>query len=81
MLVDNWNACSGDNPHGNIRLQIFQKRGGISDMRRLSNEMLIDSYYRAIDLKLEQEFIDLLVNEIKRRDLPVPEIQSQAQAN
>lgn len=50
-------------------------------MRRLSNEMLIDSYYRAIDLKLEQEFIDLLVNEIKRRDLPVPEIQSQAQAN
>jgi len=50
-------------------------------MRRLSNEMLIDSYYRAIDLKLEQDFIDMLINEIKRRELPVPGIQSQAQAN
>lgn len=50
-------------------------------MRILSNEILIESYLRALDLKLEKEFIDLLLKEIKRRKLHVPAHYSQAQAN
>ena len=38
-------------------------------MRTLSNETLLDTYYKAVELKLEKEFIQLLLNEIRRRDL------------
>ncbi len=37
----------------------------------LSNENLLESYYRAVDLKLDREFINLLLAEIKRRNLQV----------
>lgn len=37
----------------------------------LSNENLLESYYRAVDLKLDREFINLLLEEIKRRNLQV----------
>lgn len=40
-------------------------------MKLLSNETLLDSYYRAVDLKLDHEFISLLLAEIKRRNLQV----------
>ncbi|GFR39300.1 hypothetical protein PRECH8_25960 [Insulibacter thermoxylanivorax] len=40
-------------------------------MRLLSNENLLESYYRAVDLKLDREFINLLLAEIKRRNLQV----------
>jgi developmental checkpoint coupling sporulation initiation to replication initiation len=40
-------------------------------MRLLSNEILIDTYYKAIDLKLDKDFIRLLMQEIKRRNLHV----------
>ncbi|MFC0211320.1 sporulation histidine kinase inhibitor Sda [Paenibacillus chartarius] len=35
----------------------------------MSNETLIDSYFKAIDLKLDEEFIRLLLAEIRRRRL------------
>jgi developmental checkpoint coupling sporulation initiation to replication initiation len=38
-------------------------------MRLMSNEVLIDSYFKALDLKLEVEFIRLLMDEIRRRKL------------
>jgi developmental checkpoint coupling sporulation initiation to replication initiation len=38
-------------------------------MKLISNEILIDSYFKAIDLKLEQDFVDLLLEEIKRRQI------------
>lgn len=38
-------------------------------MELLSNDALIYSYFRAIELRLEQNFIDLLLAEIKRRGL------------
>jgi len=38
-------------------------------MRLMSNEILIDAYFKAQDLKLDTEFINLLLNEIKRRKL------------
>nr|WP_270884075.1 sporulation histidine kinase inhibitor Sda [Paenibacillus aestuarii] len=38
-------------------------------MRQISDETLIDSYYKAIDLRLESDFLDLLLAEIKRRNL------------
>ncbi|WP_438446490.1 sporulation histidine kinase inhibitor Sda [Gorillibacterium sp. sgz5001074] len=49
-------------------------------MRILSNEVLLESYFRAVDLKLEHEFIELLLTEIKRRKLHIPHYP-QAQAN
>ncbi|MCR8629882.1 MULTISPECIES: sporulation histidine kinase inhibitor Sda [Paenibacillus] len=38
-------------------------------MRLMSNEILIDSYFKALNLKLEAEFIELLLEEIRRRKL------------
>jgi developmental checkpoint coupling sporulation initiation to replication initiation len=41
--------------------------GGI--MRKLSDELLIDSYYKARELNLSKEFIRLIEMEIHRRSL------------
>ncbi|PYI54068.1 sporulation histidine kinase inhibitor Sda [Paenibacillus flagellatus] len=49
-------------------------------MRTLSNEALIDSYKKAVDLKLDREFVMLLLAEIKRRKLNLYYGQ-EAQAN
>lgn len=38
-------------------------------MRKLSDELLIESYFKATELKLSQEFIRLIETEIKRRSL------------
>lgn len=38
-------------------------------MRQISDETLIDSYYKALDLRLESDFVDLLLAEIHRRNL------------
>ena len=40
-------------------------------MKKLSDEMLIDSYYKAVHLKLEADFIQLLLAEIRRRNLRI----------
>ncbi|MFK7694636.1 sporulation histidine kinase inhibitor Sda [Paenibacillus sp. HJGM_3] len=50
-------------------------------MKSLSNEALIDSYLKAIDLKLDRDFISLLLAEIKRRKLNVLYYTQDAQAN
>jgi len=38
-------------------------------MRSLTDESLIETYFKAIDLQLEDEFIKLLEQEIERRNL------------
>lgn len=38
-------------------------------MRKLSDELLIESYYKAIELNLSIEFILLIEKEIHRRSL------------
>ncbi|WP_166240567.1 sporulation histidine kinase inhibitor Sda [Paenibacillus turpanensis] len=38
-------------------------------MRLLSNESLLDTYYKAVELKLEKDFINMLLDEIRRRNL------------
>ncbi|KZZ86008.1 MULTISPECIES: sporulation histidine kinase inhibitor Sda [Bacillaceae] len=38
-------------------------------MRKLSDELLIESYYKATELKLSHDFIELIESEIKRRSL------------
>lgn len=38
-------------------------------LKLISDETLIDSYYKALQLKLEPDFVDLLLAEIKRRNL------------
>lgn len=50
-------------------------------MRLLTNELLIESYLRALELQLDREFIDLLRAEIQERNLPVPSPHPQAKAN
>ena len=40
-----------------------------SDMRKLSDELLIESYHKAIQLNLSPEFIHLIEKEIHRRSL------------
>jgi developmental checkpoint coupling sporulation initiation to replication initiation len=41
-------------------------------MHLLSDEALLDAYMKAIHLGLEREFIDLLVEEIIKRELHIP---------
>ncbi len=38
-------------------------------MRKLSDELLIESYFKAIEMKLHDDFIKLIMIEIKRRSL------------
>jgi developmental checkpoint coupling sporulation initiation to replication initiation len=38
-------------------------------MRKLSDELLIESYFKAIELNLSNEFILLIESEIHRRSL------------
>ncbi|SDM20830.1 sporulation histidine kinase inhibitor Sda [Bacillus sp. OK048] len=38
-------------------------------MRKLSDELLIESYYKARELNLSPEFIELIETEIDRRSL------------
>ena len=38
-------------------------------MKYLSDELLIESYYKAKELKLSPEFIELIEKEIRRRSL------------
>ncbi|WP_456279358.1 sporulation histidine kinase inhibitor Sda [Bacillus sp. AK128] len=38
-------------------------------MKKLSDELLIESYYKARELSLSPEFIHLIETEIKRRSL------------
>lgn len=40
-------------------------------MKNMPNHLLIESYFRAIELNLHQDFIDLLETEIRRRSLSV----------
>jgi developmental checkpoint coupling sporulation initiation to replication initiation len=55
-----------------------QVRSKVTDMKTLSNEALLDSYYKAIDLKLDREFVTLLLAEIKRRKLNIKYFEAQA---
>ncbi|MCH6266474.1 MULTISPECIES: sporulation histidine kinase inhibitor Sda [Neobacillus] len=38
-------------------------------MRKLSDELLIESYFKARELNLSSEFINLIESEIRRRSL------------
>ncbi|EGL15339.1 sporulation histidine kinase inhibitor Sda [Paenibacillus chitinolyticus] len=38
-------------------------------MRQISDETLVESYFKALDLELESEFVDLLLGEINRRHI------------
>lgn len=38
-------------------------------MRIISDETLLESYFKAIDLNLDSDFLDLLFDEISRRKL------------
>ncbi|AQX53673.1 sporulation histidine kinase inhibitor Sda [Priestia flexa] len=40
-------------------------------MRKLSDELLIESYYKATQLQLSPEFIQLIEKEIQRRSLKI----------
>lgn len=40
-----------------------------SDMHNMSNELLIEAYFKALDFNLDHEFIKQLETEIRRRAL------------
>jgi developmental checkpoint coupling sporulation initiation to replication initiation len=40
-------------------------------MKTLDDEVLVETYLKAVDLGLDQEFILLLYEEIKRRELEI----------
>jgi developmental checkpoint coupling sporulation initiation to replication initiation len=65
-------------PNGaHLRPKFIQKK--VMEMKALSNEALIDSYLKAVDLKLDREFVMLLLAEIKRRKLKLyPEQEAKA---
>jgi len=50
-------------------------------MKTLSNEALIDCYLKATELKLDRDFLSLLLAEIKRRKLNIHSYGQEAQAN
>lgn len=47
-------------------------------MRELSDESLIETYMKALHLKLDEEFIKLLEQEIARRRLSLDESAAEA---
>lgn len=50
-------------------------------MKLISNDILVDSYFKAIDLKLEEEFVALLLEEIKRRQINLEYYKPGAQVS
>ncbi|ALS23470.1 MULTISPECIES: sporulation histidine kinase inhibitor Sda [Paenibacillus] len=38
-------------------------------MKLISDEMLVESYFKAIELQLEDEFVALLLDEIRHRQI------------
>jgi developmental checkpoint coupling sporulation initiation to replication initiation len=46
-------------------------------VRIISDETLIETYFKALDLQLDNEFIDLLFAEIKRRRLQLDSIETK----
>lgn len=51
--------------------QVKLVKKGNTIMSTLSDELLVESYYKAVELDLEMEFIHLLLAEIHKRQLPV----------
>jgi len=44
----------------------------------LSDELLLDAYRHAVRMKLDKEFVQMLVAEIRRRRLHLPEESASA---
>lgn len=55
-------------------IDLGKMRKGCEGMAMLTDEMLLDSYHMAIELKLEREFITLLLAEIHKRNLDTDSI-------
>lgn len=49
--------------------RIRKKKGRDDDVKLLNDESLIETYYKALELELEEEFIKLLEKEMERRQL------------
>lgn len=50
----------------------------MESLKNMSDDLLIEAYMKAIDLNLDQDFCDLMENEIVNRELMVPHQKSQA---
>ena len=48
---------------------MFANLVGIAKMENLSDELLIESYFKAMELKLSTDFVSLIKKEIDRRSL------------
>lgn len=47
-------------------------------MEDLSNELLLESYYKAIELELSTDFIHLIIDEMDRRNLTYKKTYEQS---
>lgn len=52
-------------------------------MTLLNDDILVETYQKAVELKLDREFISLLLAEINRRklELPIPERSPSSHTN
>ncbi|MGN7382250.1 MULTISPECIES: sporulation histidine kinase inhibitor Sda [unclassified Paenibacillus] len=49
-----------------------QMKERVRPMTLLNDDMLVETYQKAVELKLDREFISLLLEEIHRRNLSLP---------
>ncbi|WP_406612054.1 sporulation histidine kinase inhibitor Sda [Priestia aryabhattai] len=52
------------------RLELLVMSGFIQVQEKLNDQKLLASYFKAIELKLDKDFILILEEEVKRRALP-----------
>ena len=52
------------------RLELLVMSGFIQVQEKLNDQTLLASYFKAIELKLDKDFILILEEEVKRRALP-----------
>ncbi|MFC3770712.1 sporulation histidine kinase inhibitor Sda [Paenibacillus sp. GCM10012303] len=45
-------------------------------MKRLRDDILVDCYVKSVEWQLEQDFIDILRQEMEKRNLKVPDCSS-----
>ncbi|WP_371808887.1 sporulation histidine kinase inhibitor Sda [Brevibacillus sp. MCWH] len=52
------------------------KQMEVTNVKFLSDQMLIEVYQRAVDLQLDPAFIELLCEEIERRNLQITQFSA-----
>lgn len=60
-------------------MNLFSRKGRrrkVSSLESLSDELLLDSYRKAVEFGLSKDFLDLLLDEIKNRGISLQSIHA-----